>query len=386
MSNLENLYRERVKRIVTTAVHKEPDHVPVLHVAETWNLDYAGVKAVDVQGNMELEFESFCKPYEKIYCDGVLISCLTREIDIYNSLGGGAYFYSRDGVTIQHKEYVFMMEDEYPKFIEDPMGFSLEEIFPRKFPELNKPYPENLEALKNSLASYTRFLNRLVKSGQYNKEKHGMPAIVSGTGQAPFDIIMDFFRGFKGIMTDMRRRPTELAEACDALVPIMMATIQQGKTSLEPYPLVFFPLHAPTYLSTKQFEELYWPSFRKVLYKTAELGGKAIIALEGDWSHLYDFVNDFPKDFAIAMIEADDIFKVKDIIGKTVALSGGIDLSMLRTATKQECLDRVKKVVDYCAPGGGFIFSTDKGLIAPGDVNIENYAAVTEFVHTYGQY
>lgn len=386
MDNLDKLYEERKNRIATTILHKEPDCVPVVHNAETWNLGYAGVKSIDIENDMDKEFEAFGKPLEDIYCDGVLVNCLSKELNLYNSLGGGAYFYSSDGVTIQHKEYVFMKDDEYSQFIDDPMKFALEVIFPRKYPNLNKPYPENLNALRQSLSSFGRFMQRQTASVQFHKDKYGMPVIVGGIGQAPFDVIFDFYRGFKGTMADMRRRPQEIIKACEALEPLLMETILQGRTSLEPFPYIFFPLHAPTFLNKKQFETLYWPTFRNILYKLNELGGKALIYLEGDWTHLYDFVNDFPKDFAFAMIEKDDIFTAKEKIGKTVALSGGIDLGMLRNCTKDQCIDHVKKVIDQCAPGGGFIFSTDKSLLAPDDVNIENYKAVYEYVHTYGKY
>lgn len=165
-----------------------------------------------------------------------------------------------------------------------------------------------------------------------------------------------------------------------------MKTITGGRTTLDPFPYIVLPLHTPTFLSAKQFEELYWPTFRDVIYQVNELGGKAFIALEGHWEHLYDFVNDFPKDFAIAQLEKDDIFKAKDKIGKNVTILGGFNTALLRSDSKQECLDDVKKVMDKCAPGGGFIFSTDTTLIAPNDVNPENYAAVTNFVHTNGKY
>lgn len=382
---MENLYQERLNRILTTASHQEPDCVPFLHMAETWNLSYAGVKAAEVEDDMQKEFESFCKPYEVFDFDGIAMACLSRELNMYNALGGGAYFYSSDGVTIQHKEYVFMKDNEYSKLIEDPMKFSLNEIFPRKYPELNKPYPQNLEALKNSLGYYQRYLKRMIKSAEFHRN-HDMPSLIGGIGMAPVDIIMDYYRGFKGIMTDVRRRPQEIKEASEALVPIIMANILQGRTTLESYPFVFFPLHAPTFLNAKQFENLYWPSFRKILYQVSELGGKAIIALEGDWTHLYDFVNDFPKNFAIAMIEKDDIVKAKKEIGNTVTIAGGMELGMLRSSSVETCVNHAKSVIDQCAPGGGFIFSTDKSLLAPGDVNIENYIAVNKVVCEYGKY
>ncbi|MBF7097667.1 uroporphyrinogen decarboxylase family protein [Alkalibacter mobilis] len=381
----DQMYQDRIKRITKAFSHEEPDHVPVIMNAETWNVSYSGMKIEDIINDKEKEFECFNKPFENIYYDGTLFSCLSRDVEMYELLGGGAYFYSDDGVTIQHKEYVFMNEDEYPKLIHDPMSFTIDEIFPRKYSALRKSYPENVEILKKAKNMFLDYLQRIGHSAQYIKENSGIPTLVSGIGQAPFDVIMDYYRGFKETMQDARRRPEEIIEATNALVPVMMKNIKQGKQNLESYPFVYFPLHAPSFLSPKQFEKLYWPSFKEVLNQTAELGGKAILHLEGNWEHLYDFINEVPKDFAIALLEKDDIFKAKDKIGDTLAICGGIELGTLR-ASKSECIEVAKRVIDKCAPGGGFMFCTDKALLTPGDVKLENLIAVNEFVHSYGKY
>ena len=54
--------------------------------------------------------------------------------------------------------------------------------------------------------------------------------------------------------------------------------------------------------------------------------------------------------------------------------------------TKEECLDLAKGLIDDLAPGGGYIFSTNRAMIAPTDGNPENLKAVNEFVREYGVY
>lgn len=386
MKTMEELYKERVDRLKATVLHKEPDIVPIIQLAETWNVGYASYKIKEIQNNPEKEIDAFNRAYEEIYLDAGMISYFTRNVQIFKRLEGGAYFISSDGVTIQHKEYVHMKDNEYPQLIKDPMGFTESEIFPRKYPALNKPYPENLEALKDSAKLWGNHVKMTTLSTNYAREKYGMPIIVDSTAMAPVDMIMDFYRGFQGIMGDIHRRPEELKEAAEALIPMIMAGALRGRTSLEEFPYIFIPLHIPTYLRPKQFEEIYWPSFKKVLENVHRLGGKALVYLEGNWEHLYDFVNEFPKDFAIVLMEKDDIFKAKDKIGKTVTIAGGMDLSMLKNESKEKCIDHAKKVIDHCAPGGGFIFTTDKIMLTATDVNVDNLKAVNEFVHSYGTY
>ncbi|AET68160.1 uroporphyrinogen-III decarboxylase [Desulfosporosinus orientis DSM 765] len=383
MTDTEKLYQERLNRIMTAVSHQETDSVPVILQAEAWTISQCGLKIADIQDDMQKEFACFGKIFETFYCDGTLFSSMTRDVRATTTLGGSLYFLSSNGITTQHKESIYMNEDEYAQLTKDPLGYTVNEIFPRKYPELNKPYPQNLEALKESLNYFNKLIQRSVAGMQFSKDNYGIPTITGAVGEGPLDLIFDFFRGFRGTLGDLRRRPEELKEAAEAVLPLIMSVITMGQPTLQPFPFIFLPLHVPTFLSPKQFGEFYWPGFRKLLYQIKALGGKALIYLEGNWEHLYEYVNDFPKDFAVCILEKDNIFEAKKKIGDTVTLCGGIDLGMLRAASKQECIDHVKEVVDKCAPGGGFLFSTDKLLLAPGDVNPENLKAVNEFVHSY---
>jgi uroporphyrinogen-III decarboxylase len=90
-----------------------------------------------------------------------------------------------------------------------------------------------------------------------------------------------------------------------------------------------------------------------------------------------------PKDFAICMVEGDDISEAKKRIGDNVTIAGGMPIAMLKYNTKGECIDYAKKLLDECAPGGGYIFTTDRHFITGADVNTENVIAVHDFVHNY---
>ena len=64
----------------------------------------------------------------------------------------------------------------------------------------------------------------------------------ASTTQAPFDTLGDFFRGTKGLMLDMYRRPEKVIKACEKLLPMMLeAGIGPARRSGNPR--VFIPLH-----------------------------------------------------------------------------------------------------------------------------------------------
>ena len=111
--------------------------------------------------------------------------------------------------------------------------------------------------------------------------------------------------------------------------------------------------HIPTYLSPKQFVELYWPHYKMTIEKLAAKGNKMLICCEGKWAHLLSFFREVPKDSCILMLDDDDLFETNRAIGE-------------------------------CAPGGGFLFGTDRCWISPGDVN-QNMIDVFNFAHEYSK-
>ena len=50
----------------------------------------------------------------------------------------------------------------------------------------------------------------------------------------------------------------------------------------------------------------------------------------------------------------------------------------------EDIKDHIKKVVDTCAPGGGFVFMPDKAFVTPGDVNPTLFECYN-FAHEYSK-
>ena len=84
--------------------------------------------------------------------------------------------------------------------------------------------------------------------------------------------------------------------------------------------------------------------------------------------------------------EYGDPSKIKKIVGKNHIVSGLYPISYLQTKSKQECIDEAKRLLDIMAPGGGYIFSTDKIIFSLKGQIAENLKAVLETVREYGQY
>ena len=77
----------------------------------------------------------------------------------------------------------------------------------------------------------------------------GFPMQFGAVTQAPFDTLSDFFRGMKGTMLDMYRRPEKVIQACEKLLPFMIEMAVNGdpglgkSPGLHPHPLGARQLH-----------------------------------------------------------------------------------------------------------------------------------------------
>jgi hypothetical protein len=77
---------------------------------------------------------------------------------------------------------------------------------------------EALDALRKVSEESMKTVLHILALVQKSKEK-GFPMDSDSMTQAPFDLLADFFRGSKGIMLDMYRRPEVVLKACEKVLP-----------------------------------------------------------------------------------------------------------------------------------------------------------------------
>ena len=78
-----------------------------------------------------------------------------------------------------------------------------------------------------------------------------------------------------------------------------------------------------------------------------------------------------------------DMAKAKRILGDTACIAGNIPVTVLCTGTPQEVKEHCRRLIETCAPGGGYILT---GGAAVDKGNPENLRAVMEAAKEYGTY
>lgn len=94
-------------------------------------------------------------------------------------------------------------------------------------------------------------------------------------------------------------------------------------------------------------------------------------------------MKDIPAGRALYGFEATDMFKAKEILGDTVCIKGNVPLSLMVTGTPDDVKAYCKKLIDVCAPGGGYIMDSAASL---DNAKAENIRMMIDFTKEYGVY
>ncbi len=409
---MSKVVQEKKERLAIAGRNQVPDYVPITSQIETFAYGYGGVTIDDVKKNPFKGVNAFRKSINDFYFDGYFEGFFVHPFNFFDALGADSYFASADGHTAQHKEIAPMEADEFQQLIDNPVDFFLNEINTRKFPNLNGDVAGQEKTILKALLGLLNYGAGMMGQGVALPLLTDTPSFFGGFIEMPFDNIFDFLRGFRNTSYDLRRQPEALAEAADAIfeqytiycerVYSLLNVIEQPKLlannfvsafvkDQDPkcvdFPWFFNPTHAPSFMNDKQYEKLYWPSYKKTIELITSWGGHVCTLLEGKWGEgKLELFKDLEPGTVTLYCDEDDVCDVKKQLGNYQSIMGGMPLSMLKTASKKECIMHAMHVLDECAPGGGFIFTTDKSLLSVHDTNYDNLKAVNEFVHAYGKY
>ena len=386
----EQLRQERADNMHAVLNNVIPTRVPINVSINLYAVaEYAGVdprKAYWDAGILEKAAEELC---EMIPTDTSMVGLSVLNPAKYQALGSKAIVMGNNGF-IQHPNHHMMEPDEYDEFIKDPYAFVVETAVPRVNSNLDitKDPGRATMAIHQANQIMATIMGRWGRLGGKLSKKFGYASRATGGGgsYAPMDILSDQLRSFTGMSTDIRRYRGKILEAIEAVSPL------NYHVSRPPDPATytrdaygFYPLHMATFMRTKDFEELWWPSFKRQWTDLAADGFRCGAFLEDDWTRLLDYVQDLPTG-SVFTFEYADPKQFKEKLGKKFVLSGGFPVKNLTQCTKQEAIDKTKEWLDIMAPGGNYIFGFDKGVLTMADCNLENLRAIVETVREYGVY
>jgi len=327
-----------------------------------------------------------------------------------------------DNQPFQYLDNEWMTVDEYKYFNTDMTGFLLRELLPRQNPGLagfsKIPAGCNI-ALFGHMTLPLFFMEKDVRSmvkryklrktmmamvgtvlGQrrYNKKMMKAGNILPhmcGLTSAPFDTMSTMIRGMRGTMLDMRRNPEELKAALNNIADSVVRSIGDldvmfGTPNEYSIPMSMLAIHrgSDPFMSNEQFEEFYWPSFKRVMEGLIERDYTPMPFLEGKNNDRIPYLAEFAKEHpgkCIYWFQTIDMKKVKEVMGDYVCIRGNVPASLLIAGTPRQVDEYVKQSIDDCGEGGGYM--VDGGVSGiPNEARHENVVAMVEATHKYGVY
>lgn len=375
-----SLKQEREQMFLDLADGKVPKRVPVYMSFEaSYPILYAGYNLAVDQYNPDIVKDAIDKTLTDFDSDNMPASVGSSAVT--NKIYGSRKFIPSDSGFFQHPNITAMESDEYDEFIEDPYKFIYEKVTPRLYTNMT-PEKRGETLFKANLAN--QYLAR--RSGGMNAElaeKHQRSTACPMLGSlgAPFDVIGDNLRSFTDCLSDIRRYPSKVLDALDVITSMQVSMLDSMPKQPPKGAKIFSALHMPTFMRTKDFEKFWWPTYLEMSNAIVEHDYTHLMFCEDDWNRFADHLTDLPKNNkCILNFEYMDAKLAKDTLGKDYILAGFYSLGTFASKTPDECVDEAKRVLDIMAPGGNYMFRTDKAPIMDTDLNMDGYKAVVKYV------
>ena len=407
----ERAYREKVTRLINVLKIKEPDRVPVSLPASGFQAYYAGTDYYSIMydyDELRRVSHKFLNDFDlDVYIPPGAIPGRVYDLIDFKQYTWPGHGQPPDATGTQFVEAEYMTADEYDALITDPSDFMTRIIVPRIFGAFEpfrklRPATSIVELPAGYFAPFTRpdvqaALRTLLDVGkELSKWREaiaecdrlalasGVPSMRGGTARAPFDRIGDTLRGTRGIMTDMYRQPDKLLEAMEVIAKV---TIEDAINSVDAGGgfMVGFPLHkgADGFMSEKQFETFYWPTLKKIILALIDEGIMSSLFAEGSYMTRLDVIKELPRGWVYWRFDQTDMARAKEVLGDNACISGNVPTSLLHAGTPQDVREYCRKLIEVCAPGGGYILAGGAGV---AKVNPDNLHAMIEAAKEYGVY
>jgi len=396
-TEMERLYAERMKRYVTAMRNEKPDRIPIRPFVAEFTAKYAGYTAQEVTQDYQKAFDAARKCAAEFDWDAVVANMVYGWSGLTQAIG--LKYYAVPGVDLPPdtgfqyleppEENAWMQPDEYDQLIEDPTGYLFNVWLPRVADDVSPlgqatSYRNNLSFLKGGMAMLQYFNSFGTQAAQLRSES-GTVSAIAGILKAPFDIIADKLRGYKGLCMDLFQRPEKVAAACEALAPHLLHVAAGGADPERNVPVgLWMHRGCVPFLSPEQFEKFYWPTLKQIIEGLWERGIQTLFYAEGEWNPNLKYIAELPERSIVYHVDRGDILEVHQAVGHKFCLSGGIPNDLLAFGTPDDVRSYCRKVIDGVAGDGGYIM--DASAIMQNDTKVENVKAMTEFTREYGVY
>lgn len=405
------MFEERWNRIQTAVRLEAADRVPFVPKMGTFVASGYGLNLYDHMKDAR-NLEPCVKQFLADYTPDMMWPVVTYPIDPCQYLDAQFVRFPGPGsnrpltASFQILDDTYMEEDEFDEFLLDPTHFLLTKVIPRKYKKLgalSKLYCREIYELSvlGEMAGFAddelqAALRAVMQAGELCKRRNEESRYIfelveslgfphrGGTILAPFDSYADSLRGFVTAAMDVLEYPDETLACLDRIEKMnTKRAIAAAKRRGDKF--VYIPLHAggDEFMSPKNYETFYWPGLKRTIEGLVAEGLTPYVFCEGKYNTRLETLKDVPKGKVVYLFEQVDIREAKRVLGDTACICGNLSSTLLAHGTPQQVADETKRLLDICAPGGGFIMDCS---IVLDSATHENLTAWRDTTFTYGTY
>ena len=411
-------YELKIKRLQDAVALKEPDRVPFSPIGQCYPVYKAGYTMAEVIYDFDKGAQAFKSYYKEIDPDnamgheyinignGPLLELMGSKTTTWAGAPG-----SRIDKNSIHQfiEFPVLLREEFDRYNMDSTGWLIELGLP-KISSLLEPLsrwglstmhprddargiaaavstPESRKMIETLWKINDMQAEITQKMAKLNSEivEIGVPVMIGGGAGVPFDGYSNSYRGTLEAMVDMIEDEDMILRHKARELPLTLAMIDRmGKRSGASGKWVFMALHKgmDTFMSDAQYRKYYWDDLQTIIEAIVKAGMVPYIYTEGPYDSRLDCLKEVTPGKTIYHFEKCDMARAKKVLGDVACISGGFPVYLLHYGTKEQVVDEVKRLIDICAPGGGFIFETSCGF---DNAKPENVDAMVDTVRTYGK-
>jgi len=408
----QELYAERQKRMQAAQALTEYDRVPIVPKMNFFYGSAYGINNYVTMTDLRNIIPGL-KAYLNEYKPDAVWGPAQYPIPALEALGTRYIHWpgQEHNIPLDHSFQIldgeYLLEDEYDEFVLDPTHFIISKWLPRRHKNLSglskinfqNPIelglfsqmaafgdPEVISSLEAMVTAGKKSAEWLGATGQFFETciAEGFPLGPTIGQTCPFDMLADNFRGMVNTIMDIKERPEQLHAALEVMTELCIKNALGALKALD-HPYLFIPLHMgfDEFMSPETYAEFYWPGLRALMMAGIENGLTPYVFCEGNYNLRLEQLCDIPKGKVIYMFEKVDIQKAKDTVGKVACFCGNLPTATLMYSTPEKVADETKKLLDVCAPGGGFIMDTS---IVIDNCPKENLHAMFDTTLKYGTY
>jgi hypothetical protein len=409
----QQLRKERQKRLYDAIDLKVPDRVPITCPMGNFPAKYAGIPFSAAFYDFVAWYAAYEKALKEFRPDtfGAVNFRCGAALEI---LDPNTMRWPGHGVDPNHSfqsiEIDSLKADELDLYMHDPTDYLLRynlsrvtknlsgmAALPPLYRMLTGPQPFQNAAEAFAKPEVARALTTLVKAGREMRKWHRQQAkfqklienygyfnTIVADAMPPYDKMSHSLRGMAGTMFDMFRQPDKLIEICEFILKKTLETIElkpdeNGRSGI----FMTNTRGSDDFMSRKQFDKFYWPTFKKLVVELCARGGTPHIFFEGKFDSRIEYLLEFPKGKFVARFDTTDIFRAKEILKGHCCIEGNVPVSLLQMGTREEVIAYCKKLIDIVGKDGGYILSPRSSI---DEVKPENLKVMIEFTKEYGVY